>query len=305
MHLNRSTLRTGVGITSLAVLCLAATVACSSSSNRTGSSNSGAPSGATSAGATLSATGGGSGQTIKIGAVSGFPPITFTQNGSSTIVGTDASAREALTAGSGLKFSVTTISSFQGLIPALLSGRIDAIMSGMSDTKAREQQVDFVDYFEDGSSIITKAADAQSLNTLDALCGKKVAVPQGTIGVTLVQAASAKCGSKGAITISQFPDDTQALLQVKSGRDDATVLDYAVGGYQIKQFNGALVLAGQPFSVQPGGIAVRKGDTALRDTLQSAVQKAIDDGSLLAAAQKWGLGASYVPKQATVNGAVS
>lgn len=68
---------------------------------------------------------------------------------------------------------------FGSLITSLQSGRIDMTMAGMNDTKERQQQIDFVDYFSSGITIMVQKDNPQDITGPDALCGKAVAVVKG------------------------------------------------------------------------------------------------------------------------------
>jgi polar amino acid transport system substrate-binding protein len=69
---------------------------------------------------------------------------------------------------------------FDGIIPALLSKKCNAIISGMNDTAQRRKQVGFVDYLRVGQSLMVKKGNPDHINGLVSLSGRTVSVELGT-----------------------------------------------------------------------------------------------------------------------------
>ncbi|HEY1479595.1 MAG TPA: transporter substrate-binding domain-containing protein, partial [Gaiellales bacterium] len=80
-----------------------------------------------------------------------YPPEEFYQG--TTPVGSDIEIGDAIAAQMGVKASFQN-TGFDGIIPALLSKKCDAVISGMNDTPARRKQVDFTDYLSVGQSFM-------------------------------------------------------------------------------------------------------------------------------------------------------
>lgn len=243
--------------------------------------------------------------TITVAAYPGFPPNNFLAPDNTTVIGVDPSLGEVLGKELGVTWQVNKVSAFAGLIPGILSARYDLGMSGITDTKAREKVLTFVDYLKVGSSILVHGGNPDHISGLSDLCGKAVALASGTVGVTLAQTQSSACQSagQGAISITQFPSSTQAELQVTSGRAAATIIDYTVASYVAAHSNGTFAVVGTPINPQPYGIAMPKAQTQLVIAVQKAVQQAIDNGSYTKVLAKWDVSSAAVTT-ATVNGAV-
>jgi len=182
---------------------------------------------------------------------------------------------------------------FDDLIAAVRRGDFDFAMSAMSDTRAREQRVDFVDYFLAGGGIMVPAANPHRIFAIDALCGYSVAVEAGTEYETLLDAQSRECQKihLGPIKIVTSATDDGAFAIFTSGKTDAYVTDYPVGVYRAKTAGGgtAYVMAGKQFNVVPYGIAVKKQNAALRAELVSALAAVIADGTYDRLLRKWNL----------------
>ncbi|MGW4770567.1 ABC transporter substrate-binding protein [Nocardia sp. NPDC004278] len=195
---------------------------------------------------------------------------------------------------------------FGSLITSLQSGRIDATMAAMSDTKVRQQQIDFVDYFTSGIAIMIRKGNPDSISGPDTLCGKVVAVVQGTSQQKFVTEQSGKCAQAGksAITITETESDNQNQTQLRTGRVQAIVNDLPTAVYVSRTAGDGKffeVVPGEPIDGGPFGIGVTKQNRALAETLRSAVNGLIADGTYGKILRAWGVEKGAV-KEAVING---
>lgn len=242
---------------------------------------------------------------LEVGSTVGYPPSAFLGSNNSSVVGFDPDIAAGIAAQLGLRSKVNN-TAFSGLIPGLLAKRYDIIMSELADTKAREQSVNFVDYFESYAAILVKKGNPQHISSLSDLCGKTVAVETGAVEVQLVQSVSAKCSKH--ITILTFPTDAAAQLQVTSGRAVADVNDSAELGYVAKTVDGGNAFEIANYSphadVGPSGIAVPKTDPKLLNAIHQALTRIMANGTYTRILSKWGVESSAI-KKVTINGATS
>ncbi|MEJ8637352.1 MULTISPECIES: ABC transporter substrate-binding protein [Streptomyces] len=249
---------------------------------------------------------------IKVGTDAAYAPMEYEEGGK--IVGIDPDIAAALGKELGVKFQFTS-GTFDGLISSLNSGRQDVVMSAMSDTKARQdglddkgkkvgQGVDFVDYFTSGVSLLVKKGNPSKIESLDDLCGKKVAVQRGTIYEDTFKAQATKCKTdgKGTLTIEAFDTDAEAQTRVKSGGAVADLNDYPVAAHIAKTAGGGndFEVAGDQTDAGPFGIAVDKDNAQLRDALKAAVDAIIKNGEYEKVLEKWDVKNSAVT-EATIN----
>ncbi|MFF7201451.1 ABC transporter substrate-binding protein [Streptomyces sp. NPDC008141] len=249
---------------------------------------------------------------IKVGTDAAYAPMEYEEGGK--IVGIDPDIAAALGKELGVKFQFTS-GTFDGLISSLNSGRQDVVMSAMSDTKARQdglddkgkkvgQGVDFVDYFTSGVSLLVKKGNPSKIESLDDLCGKKVAVQRGTIYEDTFKAQATKCKTdgKGTLTIEAFDTDAEAQTRVKSGGAVADLNDYPVAAHIAKTAGGGndFEVAGDQTDAGPFGIAVDKDNAQLRDALKAAVDAIIKNGEYAKVLEKWDVKNSAVT-EATIN----
>jgi polar amino acid transport system substrate-binding protein len=302
----------------VAVLCATALAACGSSSSSSSSSAS-AGGGATStaaAGASPSAAANPaavklvpaavkSKGTLTVAADASYAPDEFVAPDGKTVIGMDVDLTKAIAAAMGLKANVVN-ATFDSIIPGLAAGKYDLGASSFTDTKAREQTVDFVDYFVAGESFYTKASGGTTINSISDICGKTVSVEKGTTELDDATAQGKKCKAAGkpGVTVLPFPDQNGANLAVSSGRAQLGFADSPVAAYQVKQSNGEFKLVGASFANAPYGLAMPK--KGLAKAVQAALVGLMKDGTYAKILGKWGLTAGAItPAQVKINGATS
>ena len=195
---------------------------------------------------------------------------------------------------------------FDSLLDSLRSGRIDAIISGMSATPDRAEQISFIEYFQAGTSMVVARGNPKGIRAIGDLCGKTVTVQSATTQADLAVKQQKSCPGGQPLQVRQFDSGSQALLEVKYRHADASLTDFPVAAY-----NAKVSAAGQDFQVvggqiEPGpfGIGVRKGDSPLREALRTALRQIIADGTYDRVLGKWNVAAGAL-KSAKVIGAPS
>jgi len=234
--------------------------------------------------------------TLDIGSDIAYAPIEFLDEQTNEPAGLDIDLANALAEALGVKAEFQN-SAFDGLIPALDAERFDVIMSAMSVTDERKQQVDFVPYFNAGSGIIVPSGNPQAIKSADDLCGKKVAVQEGTIQVDYLLGSAdapggldAKCkdaGQKG-VEVLKFGTDPEAVQALVAGQADAEIADFPVAAYSAQLSDGKLEII--PNQIEPGayGIAVRKASD-LTAALEQAIAAIRESGAYDDILEKWNL----------------
>lgn len=192
---------------------------------------------------------------------------------------------------------------FDKIIPAVQQGTYNVGMSSFTDTKEREEQVDFVTYFSAGIQWAQRKGESIDPNNA---CGKRVAVQSTTVEDTdEVPAKSKACTDAGkpAIEKQRYDSQDEAVNALVIGKVDAMSADSPVTAYAIKRSDGALEPAGGVFESAPYGYPVAKG-SPLAEALRQAVQHLIDNGQYKTIAENWGVQAGTIPNS-VINGAVS
>jgi polar amino acid transport system substrate-binding protein len=191
---------------------------------------------------------------------------------------------------------------FGAIIPSISGGtlgqqRYDMSISSFTITPAREQKVDFIPYFQAGESILT--ANPGNIKTIQDMCGKTIAVQNGTTEKAEVEDAnSTSDGSSGQTPackqadkltdILNYDDQTVVVQQVLNGRADASYQDQPVTGYYVSLNKGKLIDSGVTVQPSPEGIVVRKDNPALQNTIKTALDEMRADGTYLRILIAWG-----------------
>ena len=227
--------------------------------------------------------------TLTVAADATYPPNEFLAEDGKTIVGMSPDLGEALEKALGIELRWVN-APFDGILPGLAAGKYDIGFSSFTDTKEREQTVDFVTYYSAGTSFMVRAEDGPEINVLGDLCGHTIAVQKGTIQADDAMAQVSKCKSAGGPQLKALilPDQPGAFLALSSGRADVAMADSPIAAYEVQRSDGRFKLVGKPFGTAPYGIAVPKGSGLAKPLLQ-AVKAIMRDGSYDAALTKWGV----------------
>jgi polar amino acid transport system substrate-binding protein len=233
-----------------------------------------------------------------------YAPNEFFAPDGKTIQGMDVDLGKDLGAVMGLKTKVVN-ANFDSILPGLTAKKYDLGMSSFTDTKEREKTVDFVVYFEAGTSFFTKSQGGTTVKGLSDLCGHKVAVEKGTTQQADATKESKKCKASGKppVKVLVFPDQNGANLALSSGRAELGMADSPVADYQVKKSNGQFKLVGKSYGPFPYGIAIAKNNGMAKPVLD-ALKEVMSNGAYKAILKKWGIesGAISNPK---INGATS
>jgi polar amino acid transport system substrate-binding protein len=221
---------------------------------------------------------------------------------SGKIVGFDVDLMNAIASTLGLTPDYRE-SDFAKIIPSIQGGTYDVGMSSFTDTKEREQSVDFVTYFSAGILWAQRPDNPVDPNNA---CGKKVAVQATTTEETdELPAKNKACTDAGKPPIQIVPFDGQdaATNAVVLGQTDAMSADSPVTLYAIKQSNGKLVQAGEIADAAPYGWPVQKG-SPLAQSLKQALEHLIENGTYKQIATNWGVEQGMIDKP-VINGAIN
>jgi polar amino acid transport system substrate-binding protein len=239
-----------------------------------------------------------------------YAPNEFTLEDSDEIIGMDADLGKAIAKTLGLEAEFTN-ASFDGILAGIQAKRYEVGMSSFTDTKEREQTVDFVTYLEAGTSTMVRKCNPKNIKSITDLCGKKVGAENGTTQLDQLSKEDAegsvvkacKDAKKDAPEAQGFPKQTDVNAALQAGRIDAYMADSPVVDYAVKKTGDAFEKAGEDTDSAPYGIALPKDAAGLKEAVQGAVKKLITDGSYKKILDNWGVGDGAItdPK---INGAI-
>jgi polar amino acid transport system substrate-binding protein len=264
-----SSFATRLRLGALAAAAVVLVAACGSSSGGSGgSSTSAAPAAAAttgggSSGTSTAAPSASSGKTYVLATSADFPPFSSrAADDPNTIVGFEPDMMKAVMGHLGLKYKWVT-SDFDGLIPAVQSGRVDAVVSDVYDTAARRQVVDFIDYLKTGLSVMVTSSNASKVHSFMDVCGHPMGILTGaSTELQFSQEASSACKKAGkpAIDVHSYPAVAQEVPALGNGNLYAMFEDTITEQLIANKKAGTLkVVFSDPEASTPLGIAVKKG----------------------------------------------
>ena len=292
-----STLGTRLRLAGFAAAVVVLIAACgSSSSSSTSSSSAGASRASSTSTASAAAS---SGKTYVLITSADFPPFSSrSASDPNQIVGFEPDMMKAVMAHLGWKYKWAT-ADFNGLIPAVQSGRADMVVSDVYDTAKREKVVDFTDYLKTALSLMVTSSNASKVHGWMDVCGKPVGILTGAATeLQFATAASQACQKAGkpAIDIHSYSAVAQEVPALQNGNLYAmyedTITEHLIAN---KQTNFKVVYD-DPQAATPLGIAIKKG-SPIEAQLKSAMKWYVASSGYKDTATKWGLPASALVSQ--------
>lgn len=181
-----------------------------------------------------------------------YAPFSFEKGGK--YHGIDVDILAAIAELEGFKYELQPMN-FNGIIPGLTAGQLDAAIAGMSITEARAKVLDFSNgYYESGIVAVVNSKD-NSISSEADFTGKKFAVKKGTTGAKYAEDNEKKLGA----SIRYFDDSPSMFQEVINGNADITFEDLPVIGYQISlDKDSKLKIVGDRLTNADYGFAVKK-----------------------------------------------
>lgn len=217
---------------------------------------------------------------LRVGSDTAFAPFEFQDEKSKQYVGFDMDLIQAIGKQIGYEVQIQSMN-FDGLIPALESNNIDAVISAMTITDERAKKVNFTKpYYKSGLTMVVKS-DNNAIKEFKDLEGKRIAVQIGTTGAE--EAAKIKDAK-----VREFNTAPEAFLELKAGGVDAVINDLPVNEYYIMQAGGKdAKQVGQPLSAEDYGIATSKKSTELSEKINKALDELKKNGEYEKIHVKW------------------
>lgn len=165
-------------------------------------------------------------------------------------------------------------------IPMLNNKEIDMIVATMTVTEERKKEVDFSDiYFKAGQSLLVKkGSPIKSID--DIKKGTKVLAVKGSTSVTNIKQKAPDA------TVLEFDNYQDAFSALKAGQGDTLTTDNAILYGMVAQ-DANFQVVGEPFTDEPYGIAMKKGETALVEAVNAGLKKLHDSGEYDKIYEKW------------------
>lgn len=198
----------------------------------------------------------------------GFAPYEYYENGK--IVGVDIDIANEIANYIGKELVVKDIA-FDSIINELNSGKADFAAAGMSITPERLQEVDFsIEYITSNQVVMVRKDSNITMNEID---GKKIAVQLGNVADSY-----ATKNYKNSKIVRQKKYLTM-VEDLKASKVDLIIMDNLPAQEIIKANDGLKLLPGYLFS-DSYGIAVKKGNTELLNSINTVLEKLQNEGKI-------------------------
>ncbi|KAB7669956.1 transporter substrate-binding domain-containing protein [Bacillus sp. B1-b2] len=219
---------------------------------------------------------------LVMGTSADYAPFEYIDTAKSDeIIGFDIDLANALGEKLGYEIQVKDMD-FSGLISALQSKKVDLVLSGMSPTPERAENVDFSDIYYTAKDLVVTAADSD-IKTVADLDGKTVGVQLGSIQ----EDAAKEIAETVNVTVENRDRIPQLIEEIKSGRFDGAIIEDVVAkGYLDKDDSLAAFAAKEANDDAGSAIAFPKGSD-LTEKFNAELQKMKDSGELDELVVKW------------------
>lgn len=206
-----------------------------------------------------------------------FPPYEMTTD-SGEFEGIDIETAQAIADKLGLELQIDDMD-FDAALLAVQQGKADMVMAGVTVTDERQNVMDFTDSYATGiQSIIVK--EDSDIASVDDLAGKKIGTQRGTTGYLY---CSDDFGDENVVA---YDNGLTAVQMLNNGQVDCVVIDNAPA----KEFiaaNPGLKLLDTAYVEESYAIGVGKGNTELKDAINTALEELKADGTLQAIVGKY------------------
>ena len=243
---------------------------------------------------------------IKIGTEGAYPPWN-SKDASGKLIGFEVELAYTLCRYIG-KQCVIVEQDWDGMIPALIMRKFDAIMAGMSITAERQKAISFSQGYADevASLAVMKGSDLEGMDTPEgvnltlggssvnkalktltgALAGKTVCTQTATIHQNFLES-----GDVGKINLRTYKTQDEVNLDLASGRCDVALAAAVAFTDYAEKSGKPVVLVGPTFSGgafgNGVGVGIRKDDTELLKVFNKAINQARKNGDISRIATKW------------------
>lgn len=230
---------------------------------------------------------------LTVGMEIAYPP--FESYDGDEVVGFDPEVSEALAERLGLDVDYFD-TRFPNLILGLNSGRFDTIISGMYILPDRLKQADAIPYAQTGAAIMVAADSEVRPKEPEDLCGLTVGLQQGTSWVAKLNDLShsyCEANGKGAIQVREYPTSSETSQALLSGNIQAHMEIVGASLAIVDKSRGRIVITSdRALYPETLGIYVKKGNEALFNALEAAVEAFKQSDEYQALLEKYNLEAA-------------
>ena len=220
--------------------------------------------------------------TFTVGFDAEYPPYGYMDDETGDYTGFDLELAQEVAKRLGLEYKAQPIA-WDSKDMELESGNIDCIWNGFTMT-GREDDYTWTEPYMANQQVFVVANDSD-INSQADLAGKIVEVQaDSSAEAALKEAPELTATFKELLTTADY---NTAFMDLEQGAVDAIAMDVIVAGYQIQQRNADFKILDDSLSEEEYGVGFKKGNTELRDKVQSTLEEMAEDGTLQEVSEKW------------------
>ena len=227
---------------------------------------------------------------LVVGTAASMPPLNMTTK-DGQIIGLEVDLARMFANAMEVKLTLKPMH-FNDLLPALEAGQVDMILSGMTIMPLRNLKVAFAGpYFASGKSILTKAANIESLNEASKINNpdKVLVALKGSTSQMFVE----RLLPRAKLVLAD--DYDQAVAMVRDGKVQAMVADYPICMVTVYRYpDGGFATLTKPMSYEPVGVALPANDPLLVNWVQNSLNTIVGTGEMDTLMQRWFKDSSWV-----------
>jgi glutamate transport system substrate-binding protein len=158
--------------------------------------------------------------------------------------------------------------------PFLQNGQVDMVVATYTINDARKQLIDFAGpYYEAGQDIMVAADNPEGIEGPEDLAGKNVCSVEGSTPAQNIR------DNYPEATLTLFDVYSKCADALSNGQVDAVTTDNVILTGLVAGSDGAFELVGNPFTKEPYGIGVPKGDLEFRNFINDVLEESYENGS--------------------------
>ena len=211
-----------------------------------------------------------------------FPPYEMVA-GDGSFEGIDVEVAQAIAEKLNLELVIDDMD-FDAALLAVQNGKSDIVMAGVTVNEERSAVMDFSDSYANGVQVVIVPEDSE-IASIDDLEGKQIGCQRGTTGY-IYCSDTPENGGYGEENVTAYDDGATAVQALLNGQVDAVVIDNAPAQEYVNA-NPGLKILDTEFANEDYAIGVAKGNTALLDAINGALEELTADGTVQSIIDKY------------------
>lgn len=212
-----------------------------------------------------------------------FPPYEMVADDGS-FEGIDIEVAGAIAQKLGLELQVDDMG-FDAALQAAQTGKSDIVMAGVTVTEERQAVMDFSNTYANGVQVVI-VKEGSPIQTVDDLANANmIGCQMGTTGY-IYCSDTPENGGFGEDHVTPYDDGAAAVQALMNGQIDAVVIDNMPAQEYVAANPGLKILDGE-FTNEDYAIGVAKGNTALLDAINGALEELTNDGTIQSIVDKY------------------